>query len=48
LYYYNDMNQKEIAVELNLTQMSVSRRLKKAFSILYKMIADSDSEKFII
>ena len=48
LYYYRDMNQKEIASELNLTQMSVSRRLKKAFSILYKMIAKSDSEKFFI
>ena len=48
LYYYKDMNQKEIAEELKLTQMSVSRRMKKAFSLLYKMIADSEADKFII
>ena len=40
LYYYKDLSQKEIAKLTNLTQMQVSRRLKKAFSILYKMIAD--------
>ncbi len=40
LYYYKDMSQKEIADFLNMTQMRVSRRLKKAFSLLYKMIAD--------
>lgn len=41
LYYYDDLNQKEIAAKLNLTQMQVSRKLKKAFTILYKMIADN-------
>ena len=44
LYYYRDMNQKEIADELNLTRMGVSRRLKKAFGILHKMIANKTSE----
>lgn len=40
LYYYKDMNQKEIAEELNLTQMQVSRRMKRAFTSIYKMIAE--------
>lgn len=44
LYYHNDMSQREIAAALNLSPMSVSRRMKKAFSILYKMIADSETE----
>ena len=45
LYYYKDMNQREIAEMLNMTQMKVSRKLKKAFSILYKMIADGAEEE---
>ncbi len=45
LYYYNDMNKKEIAQLKNLTQMQVTRRFKKAFSLLYKMIADDFEEK---
>ena len=44
LYYYEDMNQKEIANIYNLTQMQVSRKMKKAFSLLYKMIADTAVE----
>lgn len=44
LFYYDDMNKKEIAEKLNLTQMTVSRKFKKAFSQLYKMIADGDFE----
>lgn len=43
-YYYDDMQQKEIAKKFNLTRMQVSRRLKKAFSILYKTIADNSPE----
>ena len=34
------MSQKEIAQKLNYTQMQISRRMKKAFSLLYHMIAD--------
>ena len=41
LYYYNDMSQKEIAENLSLTQMQVSRKLKKAFAMLHEMIEDS-------
>lgn len=44
LFYYDDMNKKEIAEKLNLTQMKVSRKFKKAFSQLYKMIADGEFE----
>lgn len=42
MFYYKDMNQKEIAAELNYSQMQISRRMKKAFSLLYKMLADSE------
>ena len=46
LYYYKDMSQKEIAEHFNMTPMQTSRRLKKAFSILYKMIMEGKfSEK---
>lgn len=41
LFYYEDLNQKEISEKLNINQMRISRKLKKAFSMLYKMIADS-------
>ena len=41
LFYYEDLNQKEISEKLNINQMQISRKLKKAFSMLYKMIADS-------
>ena len=41
LYYHDDLNQKEIAERLNISQMQVSRKLKKAFGILHEMIADS-------
>ena len=40
LYYYEDLSQKDIAQKLNLTPMQTSRKLKKSFSLLYKMIAD--------
>ena len=44
LYYYEDLNQKEIAAIVGINQMQVSRQLKRAFSKLYKMIADSNLE----
>ncbi len=43
-YYYNDLSQKEIAEKFNLTQMQVSRKLKKTFTLLYRMIADNTTE----
>lgn len=44
MYYYDDMNQKDIAEKLGITQMRISRKMKKAFSMLYKMIADNSDE----
>ena len=41
LYYYQDLNQKEIAERLNISQMQVFRKLKKAFGLLHEMIADT-------
>jgi len=41
LYYYQDLSQKEIADKTNISPMQVSRKLKKAFSLLHEMIADS-------
>lgn len=43
-YYYQDLSQKEISEKFNLTQMQVSRKLKKAFTLLYRMIADNTTE----
>ncbi len=36
--YYKDLNQREIAEKLNISQMQVSRRLKKALEEMYKII----------
>ena len=41
LYYYEDLSQKEIAERTEISQMQVSRKLKKAFEMLHEMIADS-------
>ena len=41
LYYYQDLSQKEIAEKMEMSQMQVSRKLKKAFELLHEMIADS-------
>ena len=42
MYYYDDLNQKEIAEKFNYTPMQISRKMKRAFSLLYKMLANSD------
>lgn len=39
LTYYNDLSQNEIAQKLGVSQMQVSRRLKKAISELFKIIS---------
>lgn len=44
MYYNEDLSQREIAERLNLTQMQVSRKMKKAFTLLYKMLADRSEE----
>lgn len=38
LSYYEDLNQREISEKMNMSQMQVSRRLKKALSRMYEMI----------
>ena len=38
LSYYHDLNQREIAERKNVSQMQVSRRLKKAINKLYEII----------
>lgn len=38
LSYYHDLNQREIAQRLKISQMQVSRRLKKALSRMYEII----------
>ena len=40
MYYKQDMNQKEIADALQVSQMSVNRKMKKAFNIISKIIED--------
>ncbi len=38
LNYYEDLNQREIAQQLGISQMQVSRRLKKALNRMYQLI----------
>lgn len=38
LSYYEDLNQREIAEKINISQMQVSRRLKKALNRMYELI----------
>ncbi len=44
LFYYEDMKQTEIAEKLDINQMMVSRRLKKAFNYMYDIIKKHDME----
>ncbi len=42
LSYYEDLNQREIANRLNVSQMQVSRRLKRALSEIYNIITEKN------
>ncbi len=42
MYYYQDLNQKEISEKIGISKMQVFRKLKKAFSILHEMINDTE------
>ncbi len=42
LFYYEDMKQKSIAEKMNMNEMMVSRKLKKAYSLMYKYIKDAE------
>ena len=44
LFYYEDMKQTEIAEKLDMNQMMVSRRLKKAFNYMYSVITKHDAD----
>ena len=41
LYYYDDMPQKEIAKKMQMSQMAVSRHMKKIFAYFYKSLCDN-------
>ena len=41
LSFYEDLNQREISEKMNLSQMQVSRKLKKALNKMYEMIKHS-------
>ena len=45
LYYYESLYQKEIADRLNISIMSVSRKMKKAFNLMYNILADEEWNK---
>ena len=38
LSFYKDLNQREISEIMNMSQMQVSRRLKKALNKMYELI----------
>lgn len=43
--YYQDLNQRQIAEKLNISQMQVSRRLKQALGDMYNLITKSTPNK---
>lgn len=42
--YYQDLNQREISEKIHISQMQVSRRLKKALSRMYEIIKAKDEK----
>lgn len=48
LNYYEDLNQREIAEKLKISQMQVSRRLKQALTEMYKIITKNNKESRVI
>ncbi|MCQ2789404.1 MAG: sigma-70 family RNA polymerase sigma factor [bacterium] len=44
LNYYEDLNQRQIAERLNISQMQVSRRLKQALSDMYDIITKTKED----
>lgn len=44
LSYYQDLNQREISEKMNMSQMQVSRRLKKALNKMYELINKNNGE----
>ena len=44
LSYFQDLNQREISERMNMSQMQVSRRLKKALNKMYELINKNNGE----
>ena len=44
LSYYQDLNQREISEKMNMSQMQVSRRLKKALNRMYELINKNNGD----
>lgn len=42
LSYYEDLNQREISEKIHISQMQVSRRLKKALNRMYELIKNNE------
>ena len=45
LNYYQDLNQRQIAEKLNISQMQVSRRIKQALGDIYNIITKPSNKK---
>lgn len=45
LCFYEDLNQREISEKLQLSQMQVSRRLKKALNQMYELIKNKEKQE---
>ena len=43
--YFDDMSQTQIASVLGISQMQVSRRLKKALSVLFTILSEKEKTK---
>ena len=41
--FFEDLNQREISERIHISQMQVSRRIKKALSKMYEIIKSSES-----
>lgn len=46
LNYYQDLSQREIAEKLNISQMQVSRRIKKALGKMYDVITKKENKEY--
>ena len=46
LNYYDGLNQREISEKLNISQMQVSRKLKKALSKLFEIVSKKGLKQY--
>ena len=45
MYYKQDLTQKEIAEKLDVSQMAISRKMKKIFGMIYKIVEENKTPK---